>query len=82
MIVNIILAVGIVIALIAGYMIRKMTSEAKLGSAEAEAKRIVEDAVREGETQKKEMLFNAKEEAIQIKETRLEIGRASCRERV
>ena len=69
MIVNIILAVGIVIALIAGYMIRKMTSEAKLGSAEAEAKRIVEDAVREGETQKKEMLFNAKEEAIQIKET-------------
>ena len=36
MIVNIILAVGIVIALIAGYMIRKMTSEAKLGSAEAE----------------------------------------------
>ncbi|EFV01800.1 YmdA/YtgF family protein [Pseudoramibacter alactolyticus ATCC 23263] len=69
MIVNIILAVGIVIALIAGYMIRKMTSEAKLGSAEAEAKRIVEDAVREGETQKKEMLFNAKEEVIQIKET-------------
>lgn len=64
----ILIIVGVVVGLVIGYMIRKTTSEGKIGSAEAEAKRIVDDAVKEGETQKKEILFNAKEEAMDIKD--------------
>ena len=50
-------------------MIRKNIAEGKLHSAEEEAKRIVNDAVRDGEAEKKELLFNAKEEAMAIKES-------------
>lgn len=65
----VILVIGIVVAFGIGYLIRKKVAEGKTGSAEEEAKRIVNDAVRDGETKKKEILFNAKEEAIELKES-------------
>ncbi|MDO4288553.1 MAG: ribonuclease Y [Eubacterium sp.] len=65
----IILVLGIVIAFVAGYFIRKNVAEGKINSAEETAKKIVNDAVKEGEAQKKEMLFNAKEEALALKES-------------
>ena len=56
-------ALGILI----GYMIRKSTAEKAIGSAETEAKRIIEDATKTAETVKKEKLVEAKEEALKIK---------------
>ena len=66
---NIVLIIGIFVAFAAGYFIRKTTSESKLGSAQEQAKKIIDEATQTGEAQKKEMLFAAKEEAISIKET-------------
>ena len=50
-----------------GFVLRKMTAERKIGSAEAEAKRIIDDAAKTAETAKKEKLVEAKEEALRIK---------------
>lgn len=58
--------VGIICALIGiaiGIIIRKNISESKIGSAEEEAKRIIDEAVKESETKKKEILVEAKDEA-------------------
>ncbi|SDX66007.1 ribonucrease Y [Eubacterium barkeri] len=61
--------IAVVVGLGIGYVIRKNIAEGKTRSAEEEAKRIVNDAIRDGEAQKKELLFNAKEEAITLKES-------------
>lgn len=63
------LIIGIVVAFGVGYFIRKSVAEGKTRNAEEAAKKIVEDAVKEGEAKQKELLFNAKEEAITIKES-------------
>mgnify|MGYP004469031423 FL=1 len=47
-----------------GIQIRKRISESKLGSAENEAKRIIEEAQKEAEAKKKEEILKAKEEII------------------
>ena len=54
-----------------GYMVRKQQAEAKIGSAEEEAKRIVADAESKGEAKKKEALVEAREE-IQRKRQELD----------
>ncbi|MDD6320368.1 MAG: ribonuclease Y [Oscillospiraceae bacterium] len=46
---------------------RKRTAEAKLGSAEEEAKRIVNDAIKAAEQKRKETIIEAKDEAFRIK---------------
>ncbi|MEG1184759.1 MAG: ribonuclease Y [Eubacterium sp.] len=61
--------VGIVLAFIVGYFMRKNVAEGKMNNAEETANKIVNDAVKEGETLKKEMLFSAKEESLALKET-------------
>ncbi|MEG0074920.1 MAG: ribonuclease Y [Eubacterium sp.] len=48
---------------------RKNVAEGKMNNAEETANKIVNDAVKEGETLKKEMLFSAKEESLALKET-------------
>jgi ribonuclease Y len=45
-----------------GYLVRRTVAEAKLESAEAEAKRIVERAAQQAEAKKREALLEAKEE--------------------
>ena len=50
-----------------GIMYRKKVSEAEIGSAEIEAKRIIDDAVKTAETKKKEALIEAKEEILKSK---------------
>ncbi|MEF9918169.1 MAG: ribonuclease Y [Eubacterium sp.] len=52
-----------------GYFMRKNVAEGKMNNAEETANKIVNDAVKEGETLKKEMLFSAKEESLALKET-------------
>jgi len=53
---------ALVIGVAAGYYLRKSQGEAKIGSAEDEARRIVEEAEARGEQKKKEALLEAKEE--------------------
>ncbi len=47
---------------------RKRTAEMQIGSAEAEAKRIVEDAEAKGESKKKEALLEAKEDVHRLRQ--------------
>ena len=85
------LAVGIVAGLIVGVLLgilyRKKIAEAKIGSAENQAKEILDDALRVAESRKKESLLEAKEEIIrskneaenEIKERRKEVSRLERR---
>lgn len=55
------------IALAAGYFIRKYIAEAKINSAEESAKKIIEDAENKAESIKRESLIEAKEEILKLK---------------
>ena len=46
---------------------RKRTAEAKIGSAEEEAKRIVNDAIKAAEQKRKDTIIEAKDEAFKLK---------------
>ncbi len=46
---------------------RKRTAEAKIGSSEEEAKRIVNDAIKTAEQKRKETIIEAKDEAFKLK---------------
>ncbi len=50
------------VALFAGYAFRKYVAEAKMGSAEEAANKLVEEAKREADAKKKEALIEAKED--------------------
>ena len=56
-----------VIFFFVGFFLRKVLAEKKIGSAEAEVKRLVEEAQKDAEAAKKEILVEAKDEALQIK---------------
>lgn len=51
----------------AGYWIRKTTAEARIGSAEKEAAAILEKAIKDAETVKKEKIFEARDEAHRLR---------------
>lgn len=52
---------------IVGVMYRKKVGEAEIGSAEIEAKRIIDDGIKTAETKKKEALIEAKEDILKFK---------------
>ena len=56
-----------VIFFFVGFFLRKVLAEKKIGSAEAEVKRMVEEGKKEAEAAKKEILVEAKDEAFKIK---------------
>ncbi len=60
------IALGAVVSVAVGFgfgmSFRKRISERKIGSAEAEATRIINEAIRSGESRKKEMLLETKDE--------------------
>ena len=64
---EIILGIGIVVAFIAGYFLRKSLAEAKIISAEKEAEKIVEDAKKDGEAKKREAILEVKEETLKLR---------------
>ncbi len=80
-------AVALVLGLFIGNLLRKKISEAKIGSAELEAKRIIEEGEKNAETLKKEAMLEAKEKIIrdkneaekEIKERRNEVSRLERR---
>ena len=56
--------VSAIVFLFVGYTVRKKTAESKIGSAERDAQRILENAEKEAENAKKEQIVKAKEEII------------------
>ena len=54
--------VGLALGFIFGIVYRKKVAEREIGSAEAEATRLINEAIRSGESRKKEMLLEAKDE--------------------
>ena len=56
-----VLAVAVIFFLV-GFVYRKKVAEREIGSAESEATRIINEAIRGGENKKREMLVEAKEE--------------------
>ena len=80
-------AVGIAIGFISGMTYRKKVAEREIGSAEAEATRIINEAIRGGESRKKEMLLEAKDEIHksrteyekEVKERRAELSKQERR---
>ena len=83
----ILIVAAALIGTVAGIIFRKITSEKKLGSATAQARKIFEDAIKNAESAKKESIIAAKEEIFQlkkdadldIKERRKEVSRLERR---
>ncbi|MFZ5642369.1 MAG: ribonuclease Y [Bacillota bacterium] len=60
-----ILAIGL--SFVIGYFVRKSIAEAKIASAEAQARKLIEDAERASEAKKREALLEAKEEVLKLR---------------
>ncbi len=81
------LAVCIPVGIVIGIAIRKKVAEAEIGSAELQAKKILEEAIKTAESKKKEALIEAREEILksknefdqEIKERRNELTRQERR---
>ena len=58
------LVLGLAVGIFAGYLYRKKVAEKEIGSAEEEAKRILNDALKAAENKKREILLEAKEEGF------------------
>ncbi len=79
--------VALAVGILAGFLVRKSIGEKKIGSAELEAKRILEDSKKNAEAKKKELLLEAKEEVLRLrneterdlKERRSEVSRQERR---
>ena len=79
--------VGIGMGFVSGMTYRKKVAEREIGSAEMEATRIINEAIRGGESKKKEMLLEAKDEIHksrtehekEMKERRAEISKQERR---
>ena len=63
----IIAVVGAGAGVAAGYVIRKNIAEAAIGSAEAQAQKILEEATKAAEAKKREAVLEAKEEILKMK---------------
>ena len=87
----ILIVVGTVVGIAVGFGIgiayRKKVAEREIGSAEAEATRLINEAIRSGESRKKEMLLEAKDEIHksrteyekEVKERRAELSKQERR---
>lgn len=79
--------VGAIIGVLIGYVIRKKSAEKRIGSAEAQARKLLEDAMRNAESKRKEMILEAKEQILtdkndfdnEVKERRGELNRQEAR---
>lgn len=79
--------VFLVLGVVIGILYRKKVAEAEIGSAEQEAKKIIDEGIKLAETKKKEALIEAKEEILrsrneaerEIKDRRNEVSRLERR---
>ncbi len=83
-------AIGVVaaaIGVLVGIIIRKNIAEKQIGSAEAQAKKLLEDAIKTAETKRKEYMLEAKDKILternelerEVKERRAELTRQETR---
>ena len=78
---------ALIIGLVSGYFFKKVTDEKRLVGAKANAEAIVDDAIKQAQTLKREALFEAKEENLkyrneienELKERRNEVNRLENR---
>jgi len=56
-----------IVGMFLGYLLRKRLAEAQINSAEAEAQRILQEAVKEAEAKKREAVLEAKEEVQKLR---------------
>ena len=56
------LVIALPLGICIGYIFRKKNAEREIGSAELQAKKILEDGIKAAETKKKEAILEAKEE--------------------
>lgn len=56
------IVVGMIVGAVIGFLYRKNVAEKEIGSAEQEATRIINDAIKAGETKKREAVLEAKDE--------------------
>ena len=83
----VLIAAAALVGLVIGFLVRKSIAEKKIGTAEAQARRLLEDAMKNAESAKKESIIAAKEEIFQlkkdadldIKERRKEVSRQERR---
>ncbi len=84
------IVIGVVsaaVGIIAGIIIRKGVAEKQIGSAEAQAKKLLEDAIKAAETKRKEFMLEAREQIQternnlerEVKERRAELTRQETR---
>ena len=81
------IVVGLAIGFFVGMLYRKKVAEREIGSAEMEATRLINEAIRSGESRKKEMLLEAKDEIHrsrtehdkEVKERRAELSKQERR---
>ena len=81
------IVVGLGIGTVVGITYRKKVAEKEIGSAELEATRLINEAIRNGENRKKEMLLEAKDEIHksrtehdkEVKERRAELSKQERR---
>ena len=78
---------ALLVGLLVGMIIRKAIAEKQIGSAETQAKRLLEDAIKTAEAKRKEYMLEAKEEIIasrnelerEVRERRSELSRQETR---
>ena len=63
----VLIAAAALVGIVIGFLIRKSIAEKKIGSAEAQARKLLEDAIKGAESAKKESIIAAKEEIFQLK---------------
>lgn len=79
--------VGVIVGAVVGYQRRKSFAEREIGSAEEEARRVINDAIKSAESKKREATVEAKEEILkartefdkEIKDRRNEVQRQENR---
>ena len=80
-------AVCAVVGVVLGIIIRRSIAEKQIGSAEAQARQLLEDAIKAAETKRKEYMLEAKDEIMasrnelerEVKERRAELTRQETR---
>ena len=62
-----VLVLGLAVGIFAGYLYRKKVAEKEIGSAEDEAKRMINDAIKAAEAKRREAVVEAREEIFKLR---------------
>lgn len=60
--------IALVVGIATGYLLRRSIAESKLGAAEEEARKLLDEAIKQAETKRKEVLVEAKDEVYRIRQ--------------